>query len=149
MGCLHQAAEDFLIKFSKAALSAHAHRVIVMSWDINSLKLLRFRYDKTLALVHLSDRTMDNILSIPLITKVKVSDVSTSQHIYETRLNVERLQELPVEEPFNEREISLALDQANNDTLVFLGPSFDLLTLCLGINFVFWFGSSGDSYFTK
>ncbi|MCO5599650.1 hypothetical protein L7F22_053756 [Adiantum nelumboides] len=100
-----------------------------MPWDINSLRLLHFRFDKTLAPVHLFDRTMNNILTIPPITKVKVSDVSTTQHIYGTRLNVERPQELPVEKPStvsNEREISLALDQANNETLLFLGPSFDV-----------------------
>ncbi|MCO5596830.1 hypothetical protein L7F22_050900 [Adiantum nelumboides] len=128
MGCLHQATEDFLIEFfqDNCVLSSHAHRVTVMPWDINSLTLLRFKYNKTLAPVHLSDKTMDNILSIPPITKVEVSDVTTTQHIYGTRLNVERPQELPVEEPSNEWEISLALDQANNETLVFLGPSFDV-----------------------
>ncbi|MCO5555192.1 hypothetical protein L7F22_008735 [Adiantum nelumboides] len=100
-----------------------------MPLDINSLRLLCFRYDTTLAQVHLSDRTIDNILTIPSITKVKVSDVSTTQHIYGTRLNVERPQELDVEERstvFNEREISLALDQANNEILLFLGPNFDV-----------------------
>ncbi|MCO5576299.1 hypothetical protein L7F22_030108 [Adiantum nelumboides] len=87
------------------------------------------RCDKTLAPIHLSDRTMDNILTIPTIIKVKVSDVSTTQHIYGTWFNVERPQELPVEEPStvsNEWEISLALDKANNESLCFLGQSFDV-----------------------
>ncbi|MCO5600074.1 hypothetical protein L7F22_054182 [Adiantum nelumboides] len=131
MGCLPQAAEDFLIEFFQDSyiLIAYAHRVTVMPWDINSLKLLRFKYNKALTPVHLSDKRMDNILTIPPITKVKVSDVRTTQHIYGTRLNVEQLQELPVKEPLtmsNEREISLAIYQVNNETLLFLGPIVDV-----------------------
>ncbi|MCO5592212.1 hypothetical protein L7F22_046210 [Adiantum nelumboides] len=91
LGCLHEATEDFLIEFFQDSyvMTAHAHRSTLMPRDFNSLRLLRFRYDKTLVPVGISDRKMDNILNIPPLGKVKVTDLSRTAHQYGTRLNVE------------------------------------------------------------
>ncbi|MCO5592698.1 hypothetical protein L7F22_046701 [Adiantum nelumboides] len=61
----------------------------LMPRDFNSLRLLRFKYDKTLVPVGISDRKMDNILNIPPLGKVKVTDLSRTAHQYGTCLNVE------------------------------------------------------------
>ncbi|MCO5556223.1 hypothetical protein L7F22_009769 [Adiantum nelumboides] len=116
-----------------------------MPRDINTLRLLRFRYDGTLAPIPLSDTSMDNILKIPPITKVKVKDVSTSQHSYSTRRNVEQSQDQEEEDEDNlYKSIDIAnlvaIDKANHKTLGYLSPRFDVSLLIRGRMMYFTFG---------
>ncbi|MCO5573926.1 hypothetical protein L7F22_027704 [Adiantum nelumboides] len=74
MRCLHQAAKDFLVEFFQDSyvLTTHAHRVTVMPWDINSLKLLRFRSIQKLVAAW-EALTQDNVWEDMLILSCKVS----------------------------------------------------------------------------
>ena len=140
MGCLHEAAEDFLIEFFQDCyvLTVHAHRSTLMPRDFNSLRLLRFWYDKTLEPVEISDTKMDNILHIPPLGKVKVTDESLTAHQYSTRLNAaqhvhneERERELQREDEariieLHEHQMAEALHQANAEALECLYPYFDV-----------------------
>ena len=136
LGCLHEGAEDFLIEFFQDCyvLTAHAHRSTLMPRDLNSLRLLRFRYDKTLEPVEISDTKMDNILHIPPLGKVKVTDVSSIAHQYSTHLNAahqnvhneEREQREEARIELHELQMAEALHEANAKALECLYPYFDV-----------------------
>ena len=65
--CLQEAAEDFLIEIFNdiCVLAAHAKRLTIMASDMNTLKMLRWRYDKLLHPSDFVDEKMLNILMIP------------------------------------------------------------------------------------
>lgn len=110
-------------------LAAHAHRVTVIIRDMISLRLIRFRYDKTLQPRGLSDMCMHNILSIPRVTR---SGVHNPTHGIATRQNVqlkesEENQEDLLRDPQREQ---MAYEQSVHTmgvhALQYLGPTFDV-----------------------
>ncbi|MCO5612831.1 hypothetical protein L7F22_067102 [Adiantum nelumboides] len=154
LDCLHEATEDFLIVFFQDSyvMTAHAHRSTLMPRDFNSLRLLRFTYDKTLVPVGISDRKMDNILNIPPLGKVKVIDLSRIAHQYGTHLNVEleslreneeldfQIEEERIATEQREHKMAEAHHEANAEALQCLYPFFDVGIFLWGRHHWFRFG---------
>ncbi len=106
LACLHEAAEDFIKEFfvDSYILAAHAHRITVMPKDMHSLRLLRFRYDKSLQPAPISDPRMADILYMPPISRpVKVTEVP-SQSIRMTRQTVNN--QVPEVAPENREDVA-------------------------------------------
>ena len=97
LGCIQEAAEDFLIDFFNDSYiaAAFAHRVTLMSRDFVLVSRLRYRFDKFLEPIPLADRKAFDILNIPAAFKpkqnVKIEDVT---HLYKTRKADEMQQEI-------------------------------------------------------
>lgn len=109
---LQEAAEDFLIEYfnDMCVLAAHTHRVTVMDKDSNTLKRLRWRYDKLLHPTDILDTKMREILMIPSYQKsndaVKVVDVT---HDVNTRLRAENEARMQAEQEATKMEDSQRL----------------------------------------
>ena len=100
---MHKATEDFLREFflDSSILAAHAHCVTVMPKDMHSLRLLCFRYNKSLQPVPLSDCKMLDILYLPLVyCKVKVSEVIVESAGFKRSRCLSSLVEGNVEPPY-------------------------------------------------
>ena len=94
IGILQEVAEDFMTElFSDTTLlAAHAHRVTVMPKDFTVLTHLRFRYDKTLQPIPVSDPRTSRLLYIPPIQpEVEVEEVRVT-HDRDTRAQTLGLQ---------------------------------------------------------
>lgn len=96
LACLQEAAEDFLIEFMNDSYiaCAHAHRVTLMNKDFSVVSRLRYRFDKFLQPIPMTDKKAFDILNIPparpVKQKVPVEDVT---HLYKTRKITEKVHE--------------------------------------------------------
>ncbi|MCO5551245.1 hypothetical protein L7F22_004744 [Adiantum nelumboides] len=74
MLCIQEVAEDFLIEIfnDMCVLAAHSKRTTVMMSNINTLKRVRWSYDKLLHPSDIVDKKMMEILMIPLREPQKI-----------------------------------------------------------------------------
>ena len=104
---LQEAAEDFLIEYFNdlCLLAAHSHRVTIMNRDSDTLKRVRWRYDKLLHPTDFIDPKMRDILLIPAYRKpkstVKIVDIT---HEVNTRLKAEQDERIKAEHSQRKRE---------------------------------------------
>ena len=98
IGCLREATEYYIIEYSvydTYVPNAMKHRVIVMPKDMQALRLVRYRYDKTLRSISLAYTKMDFILKIPLVfEQIKereddIAPVSRQTYLNTSWINVE------------------------------------------------------------
>ncbi|MCO5582834.1 hypothetical protein L7F22_036734 [Adiantum nelumboides] len=75
-----EATEDFLLEYfsDMTIVAAHAHRVTIMDKDIETLKRVRWRYDKLLEPNVIRDKKMNEILLYPpeLLREVTITNVT-------------------------------------------------------------------------
>ena len=119
-----------MIKFflDSYVLAAHEHRVTVMNKDFFNLAALRFRYDKLLRPVTITDAQMAQILDVRPVQKVRIQEVTEGvrEHEHETRANFRLAANRELSEAMfalqTKREAVCALQAMNREALQILLP---------------------------
>ena len=142
LACIQEAAEDYVIEYfnDTCILAANARRITVMNRDMNSLAMLRKRYENFIRNPSTVDQKMRDILLVsPLVPKtgIKIEEV-TEKDVHErtTRLNEEKIEALKTQKDkqkqVEENETILDLVRRENAILRFLENIPPVLRICYG-----------------
>ena len=142
LACIQEAAEDYTIEYfnDTCILAANARRVTVMNRDMNSLAMLRKRYENFIHNPTTVDQKMRDILLVsPLVEKpgIKIEEV-TEKDVHErtTRLNEEKIEALKIQKDkqkqAEEKDVIVELVRRENSVLRSLQSNPSMLRICYG-----------------
>lgn len=98
--CLQEAAEDYLVEYFQDSMlmAAHAHRVTIMNKDMETLKRVRWRYDKLLHPTDWVDIKMRDILLVPPTRKAAQASIKIQEVTHERDTRAKRAYEESLKE---------------------------------------------------